>query len=113
MIRFLVVVALFSASGIAALLYQVVWIRQLSHLLGGTSLAISSVLAVFMGGLAAGSRFFGDRADRAKSPLRLYALLEVGIGVAGALVPLAILVAEPVYVAAAHTIPRPLWPLLR
>lgn len=112
-IRFLVVVALFSASGIAALLYQFVWIRQLSHLLGGTSLAISSVLAVFMGGLAAGSRFFGDRADRTSNPLRLYAFLEVGIGVAGALVPLAILAAEPLYVGAAHALPRPLWPLLR
>ena len=47
------IVALFSASGVAALLYQFVWIRLLTHLLGGTSLAISTVLAVFFAAGAA------------------------------------------------------------
>jgi len=111
--RFLVILALFSASGVAALLYQFVWIRMLSHLVGGTSLAISSVLAAFMAGLAAGSRFFGDRADRTPRPLRLYARLEVGIGVLGVVVPGLILAVTPLYVAVAHAVPAALLPVVR
>lgn len=110
--RRILIILLFSASGIAALLYQFVWIRMLSHLLGGTSLAISSVLAVFMGGLALGSRFFGHRGDSVRRPLRLYAWLEVGIGVLGALVPVLILAIPPLYVWLARSLPAAI-PLVR
>ncbi len=75
--------ALFFLSGAAALVYQVTWARSLSLVFGGTHLAVATALAVFMGGLALGSASLGRRADRTARPLRLYGLLELGIGVCG------------------------------
>lgn len=75
--------ALFFVSGAAALVYQVTWARSLGLVFGGTHLAVATVLAVFMGGLALGSALLGRRADRTARPLRLYGLLELGIGACG------------------------------
>jgi spermidine synthase len=66
-------------SGAAGLIYEVVWFRRLSLLLGGTSLALSAVLAAFMGGMALGSRILGPLADREGArPVGLYVLLQFG-----------------------------------
>jgi spermidine synthase len=70
---------IFFLSGAAALMYEVVWVRSLSLIFGGTHLAVTSVLSVFMGGLALGSFLIGKRVDAVKNPLRLYGLLEIGI----------------------------------
>lgn len=70
---------MFFLSGAAALIYQVVWVRSLSLVFGGTHLAVTTVLSVFMGGLAAGSYLIGKRVDAIKHPLRLYGYLELGI----------------------------------
>jgi spermidine synthase len=71
----------FFLSGITALIYEIVWARYLTLFLGGTSVANTIVLATFMGGLACGNAFFGRSADRPEtSQLRLYSLLELGIG---------------------------------
>jgi spermidine synthase len=75
--------ASFFLSGGCALIYQVVWSKHLQYVFGSTTEAVGSVLAVFMAGLGAGAYFFGPRIDRAVSPLRLYALFEIGIGVYG------------------------------
>ncbi len=107
------VICLFALSGICGLVYELVWIRLLSHLLGGTTFAISTVLAAFMGGLALGSFYFGRRVDSDPQPLRLYALLELGIAVGGAVVPALIHVLQPAYVAAAHVLPEPALVVLR
>ena len=45
---------LFFLSGAAALAYQVVWVRSLTLVFGGSHLAVTAVLAIFMGGLAIG-----------------------------------------------------------
>ena len=71
----------FFLSGAAGLIYEVLWARYLALYVGGTGLAQVIVLATFMGGIAAGSWIFGNLADRAASPLKLYAWLEMGIGV--------------------------------
>lgn len=71
----------FFFSGIAGLMYEVIWIRQLSLIFGATSFAISTVLASFMGGLALGSYYFGKIADRRRDHLKLYAILEGTIAV--------------------------------
>jgi spermidine synthase len=76
-----VLYALFFVSGAAALVYQVAWQRSISLVFGGSQLAIATVLAVFMGGLALGGALIGRRADASARPLRLYGLLEVGIAV--------------------------------
>lgn len=72
--------ALFFLSGISGLMYEVVWLRMLTRILGSTTYAVSTVLAAFMAGLALGSVLVGRFVDRVNRPLRLYALLELGIG---------------------------------
>ncbi len=72
---------IFFFSGIAGLAYQVIWVKLLSQIFGHTIYAVSTVVAAFMAGLAIGSLTLGRLADRVKSPLRLYAYLELGIGI--------------------------------
>src|SRR5215471_6839227 len=78
----------FFASGVSGLVYQVVWVRELVLVFGATTFAVSTVLTAFMGGLALGSYYFGRRSETVARPLRLYGLLEIGIGVYGLAVPL-------------------------
>ncbi len=78
---------IFFLSGSAALVYEVVWMRQLTLIFGATTYAVSTILATFMGGLALGSYFFGRFSDRTQRPLLAYAALEVGIGAYALLVP--------------------------
>ena len=70
---------LFFLSGAAALIYQVVWVRSLTLVFGGSHLAVTAVLSIFMGGLAAGGYVIGRRVDSVIKPLRLYGFLEIGI----------------------------------
>src|SRR5262249_8925198 len=51
----------FVVSGSAGLIHEVVWTRLLGHLFGVSSFAISTVLAAYMGGLALGSWWIGQR----------------------------------------------------
>lgn len=71
--------ALFFASGFAGLVYEVLWMKELGLLFGNTSHAAATTLAAFFLGISAGSQVFGGLAERSRSPLRLYALLELGI----------------------------------
>ncbi|MGD9496984.1 MAG: hypothetical protein AB7Y46_11855, partial [Armatimonadota bacterium] len=75
-----VVLICFFFSGATGLVYEVLWSRRLTLVFGVTVLAVSTVLAAFMGGLALGSVVFGRIADRQGDPLRLYALLEGAVG---------------------------------
>src|SRR3954468_24922510 len=68
--------AAFFLSGVAGVMHEVVWSRQLVRLIGVESYAQAAVLTVFMGGLAAGAFAIGRIADR-RPPARLYVLLEV------------------------------------
>ena len=69
----------FGASGAAALIYQVAWVRLLTLSLGHTVAAASTVLAAFMGGLALGAWAAGRAADRRTTTLAMYAGLELFI----------------------------------
>lgn len=66
-------------SGFCALIYQVLWMKQLGLLFGNTSHAAGATLAAFFAGLAVGSWFWGRRSSGIRNPLRLYAGLELGI----------------------------------
>ncbi len=68
-------------SGVAGLVYEVVWTRYLALFLGHTSYAVVAVLVAFMGGLALGNYAIGRWADRVRRPLAAYAWVEIGIGV--------------------------------
>lgn len=83
----LLVIVCFFFSGVAALIYEVVWARQLSLFLGITSYAHTAVITAYMAGLAAGSLYFGRRSDRHPQPLKLYAWLEIGVAVYAAMTP--------------------------
>jgi len=89
--------AAFVLSGAAGLMYQVVWGRLLVLVFGSTTLAVSTVLSVFMGGLALGAWLAGRRIDRRPRPLMIYAALEVGIGLYALLVPWGLDRVLPVY----------------
>src|SRR5262245_6430713 len=96
--------AFFFVSGACGLVYQVVWVRQLLLLAGTTTAAVSTVLAVFMGGLGVGAWIFGRRADRSASPLKLYAYLELGVALYALLLPRLLAASSAAYVVAARTV---------
>lgn len=78
--RKVVITGLFLISGFCGLVYEIVWTRIFGLIFGNTTLAISTVLAAFMLGLSLGALILGRLADSLKSPLKIYALLELGIG---------------------------------
>ena len=66
---FLVFTLLFFLSGLTALVYQIVWMRQLSLFFGSDVYATSITLGTFMGGLSIGSFLSGYVADNLKKPI--------------------------------------------
>ncbi|OGA69194.1 MAG: hypothetical protein A3G83_10940 [Betaproteobacteria bacterium RIFCSPLOWO2_12_FULL_68_20] len=71
---------LFTASGFAGLIYESIWTHYLKLFLGHAAYAQSLVLAVFMGGMAAGAALCARFSGRIRNPLLAYALLEAAIG---------------------------------
>ena len=92
------VAGLLFLSGMCGLIFQVSWFREFRLVFGASAAASSAVLAVFMGGLGIGSAVLGKRADRARTPLALYALLELSIALAAAFSPLLIDVLHGLYI---------------
>ncbi len=82
-----IAVTLLFLSGFTGLVYELAWSKRLANLLGNTGQAHAIVLATFMGGLACGAWLFGRTADRAKRPLVVYGVLELGVGVCALLFP--------------------------
>lgn len=66
-----IIYLVFFLSGAAALIYEVLWVRYLSLIFGGSRLAVTTVLAVFTGGLALGSYTIGKKAGKYRKLLRL------------------------------------------
>lgn len=89
--------AIFAASGAAALIYEVTWTRLLTLQIGHGVAAASTVLAAFMGGLAAGAAWGGRYAARveARRALTTYARLELAIGLLALVLPYELLALEP------------------
>jgi spermidine synthase len=88
----------FFLSGASGLIYEIAWMRRLTHVFGSTTLAVSTVLAAFMGGLALGSLWIGRIADRQpERALSLYAKLEGLIAALALCVPLFFRVAGAIY----------------
>jgi spermidine synthase len=94
----------FFLSGAVALVYQVLWTRQLGLVFGVTIQAASTVLACFMGGLALGSYLAGRWSDRLARPLRTFALVEALIAVSALLTPAFLGVADDAFVRLAPTL---------
>jgi spermidine synthase len=75
----------FALSGMAALIYQTAWTRQFAIVFGTSELAVATVLAAYMGGLALGAAFVERWLPRVERPVLTYAVLELGIAISAVL----------------------------
>jgi len=82
---------LFAGSGCAALIYEIVWFQLLQLVIGSSVVSLGVLLGTFMGGMCLGSLALPRLVSVQRHPLRVYALLELGIGIMG----LAVLAAVP------------------
>ena len=91
-------------SGFCALIYQVVWTRELRFVFGASTAASSAVIAIFIGGLGFGGLWFGRRVELHDNALRLYARLELAIAAFTAATPLLLSAVRALYVATGGSI---------
>jgi spermidine synthase len=77
---------LFVGSGCAALIYEIVWFQLLQLVIGSSVVSLGVLLGTFMGGMCLGSFLFPRLVPASHHPLRVYAALEIGIGVIGLLI---------------------------
>jgi spermidine synthase len=97
--RFLPILFLvFAASGCAALIYEIVWLQLLELTIGSSGISIGVLLGVYMGGMCLGSFWLPRLISPKFHPLRVYALLELGIGVIGIAVLFVMPLAASLYV---------------
>ncbi|MBN1627993.1 MAG: fused MFS/spermidine synthase [Deltaproteobacteria bacterium] len=103
----LVVLFCFFFSGLASLIYQILWLRMIDKVVGSAPFAVATVLSVFMGGLALGSWLAGKYIDRITSRLNLlslYGKVEFAIGIYSLLLPLFIYLVKPIYILAYNSL---------
>jgi len=91
---------LFAGSGCSALIYEIVWYQMLQLAIGSTAVSLGFLLATYMGGLCIGSIGLPRLHMARQNPLRLYALLELGIAACGILVLICMPLVDRVYIAA-------------
>jgi spermidine synthase len=80
---FPLLILLFVGSGCSALIYELVWYQLLGLVIGVSSASLGIVLGTFMGGMCLGSLLLPRLVSGSHHPLRVYAVLELGIGVCG------------------------------
>ncbi len=74
---------LFIGSGCAALVYEIVWFQLLQLVVGVSPVSLGVLLGTFMGGMCLGSLLLPRYISRRAHPLKVYAYLELAIGVFG------------------------------
>jgi spermidine synthase len=82
-IRVAPLLALFAASGCAALIYEVVWLEQLALIIGASAVSLGVLLAAFMGGMCLGSLLLARFMPKQMQPLHAFALLELALALFG------------------------------
>ena len=95
-----VLLLLFAGSGCAALIYEVVWFQLLQLVIGSSAVSLGVLLGTYMGGMCAGSLLLSRVISRREHPLRVYGLLELGIGFFGVAVLFVIPMLNGLYTAA-------------
>ncbi len=73
------VALVFGLTGFSALVFEIVWIRQTSLVLGVSAYAYAAVVTAFLGGGALGNWLFARIIDPIRHPLRLLFLLQSGV----------------------------------
>ncbi len=104
------VALLLLASGLCALIYQVVWLREFRLIFGGATASTGAVLAIFMAGLGLGNAIVGRWADRVTKPLKVYAILELGIALTALLSPWLIDLSRQLYTSLGGQATLGFWP---
>jgi len=74
---------LLAGSGCAALIYEIIWFQLLQLVIGSSAISLGLLLAAYMGGLCLGSAALPRVVSPRYHPLRVYAVLELGIGILG------------------------------
>ncbi|HLQ77435.1 MAG TPA: fused MFS/spermidine synthase [Terriglobia bacterium] len=74
-----------AGSGVAALIYEIVWFQLLELTIGSSAVSLAIILATFMGGTCLGSLLLPRVVSSRLDPLRVYAVIEIGIGILGVL----------------------------
>ncbi len=92
---------LFIGSGCAALIYEIVWFQLLQLVIGSSAVSLGVLLGTFMGGMCLGSLLLPRFVSPDRHPLRVYAMLEAGVGVLGLIVLVAVPLVGGVYTATA------------
>src|SRR6476619_2295690 len=92
-------IVLFIGSGCAALLYEIVWFQLLQLVIGSSAISLGILLGTFMGGMCLGSLLLPRLVAAREHPLRVYAFLEIGIGLCGVLILFGIPLVRGIYVA--------------
>src|SRR5215472_15554887 len=77
---------LFIGSGCSALIYEIVWFQMLQLVVGSSAVSLGVLLGTFMGGMCIGSLALARVVSSERHPLRVYAMLELGIGAFGLIV---------------------------
>lgn len=77
---------LFVGSGCAALIYEIVWFQLLQLVIGLTNVSLGLLLGTFMGGMCLGSLLLPRWISPRHHPLKVYALLELGIAAIGIMI---------------------------
>ncbi|HEY2850088.1 MAG TPA: fused MFS/spermidine synthase [Gemmatimonadaceae bacterium] len=97
---------LFVGSGCAALIYEIVWFEMLQLSVGSSAVSLGVLLGTFMGGMCIGSFMLSRVVSRKHHPLKVYAALELGVGVFGLLALVLLPIAGSVYLSiAGHGMP--------
>ncbi len=91
---------LFVGSGAAALVYETVWLQLLQLVIGSSAVSVGVLLGTFMGGMCLGSLWLPRAISDRRHPLRVYALLELGVGACGLVLLIAMPLVGRVYFAA-------------
>jgi spermidine synthase len=104
--NFPLLLVLFAVSGVAALIYEIVWLQLLQLVIGSSAVSLAVLLGTWMGGMCLGSLLFARFVTPARSALKVYATLEAGTAVFGILVLFALPLVEKLYIAGvSHGLP--------
>jgi spermidine synthase len=81
-----VLLCFFIGSGIAALIYEIVWFQLIEFVIGSTAASLAVLLGAFMGGMCIGSLAFARVVPATVHPLKAYAAMELSIGLIAVLI---------------------------
>ncbi|MBB6459327.1 fused MFS/spermidine synthase [Flammeovirga kamogawensis] len=96
--QLLVLTLLLFISGITALIFQTLWVKQLGIVIGVDIYSTSIVISGFFTGLGVGNYYLGKYIERSSNPLKVYFNLEILTAISSAVISLLLFYTESTYV---------------